>query len=184
MVDFSKLPSYINKEKLKVVIESYVRSKNITLNLSSITGLFDKKRYDSRIISINTPLDKALLKGDLVSSIEHIEFVESGNINIVLEIKNKSNIDWKLNSGLLPISIGYHIYNKDNQLLEWDNAYRVNSKMILLSGESKNLTINIDSLNLHNLCTEGCKLVFELVQDGNTWFGLNQDNKKVTIMVN
>ena len=42
----------------------------------------------------------------------------------------------------------------------------------------------IDSLNLHNLCTEGCKLVFELVQDGNTWFGLNQDNKKVTIMVN
>jgi len=184
LVDFSKLPSYINKEKLKVVIESYVRSKNITLNLSSITGLFDKKRYDSRIISINTPLDKALLKGDLVSSIEHIELVESGNINIVLEIKNKSNIDWKLNSGLLPISIGYHIYNKDNQLLEWDNAYRVNSKMILLSGESKNLTINIDSLNLHNLCTEGCKLVFELVQDGNTWFGLNQDNKKVTIMVN
>jgi len=182
-IDYLKLPSYINKDNLRAILAEYTNSKDLKIDLTLISGLLNKDILDAGMISFNTPLDAPSLLGDIASDIHEIKLSEFENNKIILEVKNNSTFDWKLNSGFNPISIGYHIYDKNGNLISWDDGYRISSSDVLLVDTSVKISVNSQNLKLYNACLNECNIVFELVQDGNSWFGVNAINKKATIEI-
>ena len=182
-IDYLKLPSYISKDSLRAILAKYTNSKDLKIDLALTSGLLDKDILDAGTVSFNTPLNVPSLLGDIATDIQEIKLSKTENNKIILEVKNNSTFDWKLNSGFNPISVGYHIYDKNGNLISWDDGYRIRSSDVLLAGTSIEISVNSQDLKIYSACLNECNIVFELVQDGNSWFGANAINKKATIEI-
>ena len=110
------------------------------------------------------------MKGNLTCTLEG-GASSNKDLSLKLTLTNKSDFNWSMGAGPLPIRIGYHIEKTDGTVTQWDNGYRAPSNRILRPGESETLTVPLSALKLPSINKgESPQLRFALVQDGSAWF--------------
>ena len=176
-IDYSKLPPYINGELLKKILNSKAGNISKEIYFKDYPELIDLKLYSTITSGLEDNLGHDELQGD-------IECVESQNTNIsdpeskiILEVRNNSKVPWRLNSGTRPITLGYHMSDDNEKLVSWDNGFRIDDKFVLLPGEKKQVSIKAIDLKLKSFDKKSYTIAFELLQEGNAWFGVNPQNK-------
>lgn len=171
-INFKYLPSYIQSDKLKRII-SAEKGKNI-IYFNEHPELFDIELYNLSFLGLNEKIKKENILGDV--SCQIVGQVEKSDSFIDLKISNNSTIPWRLNSGMLPITLGYHIKDSNGNIVQWDNGYRYRQKEFIHPNESINISLKYKDLNI-NVNKVPHILVFELLQEHHAWFSLNASNK-------
>jgi len=91
----------------------------------------------------------------------------------VLTLTNKTNFEWTMNAGRLPIDVGVHLKDGKGEYVYWDEGLRVPaSGAVVAPSDSVVMRMPIASISLKNAGPDRGPLSahFELVQDGHAWF--------------
>jgi len=176
-LDYAKIPPYVDGRILRTILGSEREIVPEYLDLSKYPGLFDAKLYSAMRRGLDKNLDRNKLLGDVDCVASTVSNTNANNVVITLDLRNNSNIPWKLNLGSRPITIGYHIVNSGGASVRWDNGYRIRSVILLAPGKVRRVSIKVPDADLREYVGKGDRLVFELLQEGNAWFGVNAVNR-------
>ncbi len=176
-LDYAKLPPYINGDALKKFISTNSDKLSAAIYLKDVPGLLDKGMYSAMRSGLDENLDKAELLGDVNCANRPITYSPNNTAEIHLDLRNNSMTTRRLNFGLRPINLGYHILSLEGKLVSWDNGYRLKENLILEPGKEQSVTIPVASLGLNGIDGTKERIVFELLQEGNAWYGVNPRNK-------
>jgi hypothetical protein len=146
-------------------------------------ALIDKEQLSLQSLTLNEPTDRALLVGEVSCHIQDIALGSIDNTQIRLDISNTSNKGWRINSGTHPITLGFHVFDKDGGLMFWDNGYRFRESLIVDSGQTAEIVINTSELGEVGTLNRGDQINFELLQEGNAWFSVNKLSKSCILKV-
>jgi hypothetical protein len=176
------LPSYINARELKVILLNESRTGKIIYDFLEYPNLFDANKYQKAVQKLDENLENELLLGDVVCNEGYeINLLKDKEIN--LRISNTSDAGWRINSGIKPITIGYHLYDMNDNLTLWDNGYRYEKVALIDSGRHKDIIIDLAELNVKEYVNFPQILVFGLLQEGNAWFDINPSNNVCKIKI-
>jgi hypothetical protein len=176
-LNYAKIPPYVDGKMLKKVLKENGGGVPEYLDLSRYPGLLDSKLYSAMRRGIDVNLDRKELLGDVDCVAGTAINTDATDVEIHLDLRNNSNIPWKLNLGSRPITLGYHIIDSGGAAVRWDNGYRISSSILLAPGKVQRANIKVPSSDLREYVGKGDRIVFELLQEGNAWFGVNSVNK-------
>lgn len=176
-LDYSRIPAYLNSEALKNILKSKDGEQTEAVIFSNHPGLLNAGLFSAMRIGFNANLEGKELLGDVDCDINMNTNANTPDAEIRFNIRNNSSRPWKLNSGSRPITLGYHIIDSDGKTIRWDNGYRVKSNALLEPGKVERMSVKIAGLGLQEFDVGKNRIVFELLQEGNVWFGVNPINK-------
>ena len=176
-LDYAKLPPYISGEALRNILYSKNEKIPEAIYLKDFPELLNSKLFSAMTIGLDANLGKEELLGDVNCADNPIAYTKTHEAKIRLDLRNNSQTPRKLNSGTRPITIGYHITNDKGKMITWDNGYRIKGSPILEPGKEQQVKIEVASLGLKDFDGSKNRIVFEFLQEGNAWFGVNPKNK-------
>jgi hypothetical protein len=181
-LDYARIPPYINGEELRRILESGKLSSE-SLSFADHPDLLNRKSY----IALNTGIDGDIRKEELLGDVECAAQSNSqltgAASEIHLVLKNNSKTPWRLNSGVKPITLGWHVIDSNGKIVTWDNGARFKGGNLLEPGKNQSVSIKVSDLQLRELDPVGHRVVFELLQEQHTWFGVNPQNKVCTASI-
>jgi hypothetical protein len=105
--------------------------------------------------------------------------------SLSVRILNRSNFDWRINAGPLPIRLGLkELVSGNGTRLRWDGGFRLPGSFTIASGEATQVSIPLRDLKLPaDLPWERQEIigVFSMLQEGNAWFGAVPGNTECRV---
>lgn len=180
-INYSILPPWIDKNVLAFLMEK-TQNGDLIIDLTKNSQVFLRNIFEGNRIAFKSPIEHKKLLGEIKPQ-KNVLNLNNNEKLLNLDIKNNSEFDWKLNSGSLPITIGFHIFDNDGNTIVFDNGFRIRRNIVIPKNSMSTVEVDIEDLQLKNYCRTNCKLEFELLQEGNVWFSINKFNKDSKIKV-
>lgn len=176
-LDYAKIPSYLDGRILRKILNSNGGVAPEYFDLNKYPGLLDAGLYSAMRVGLDANLETKKLLGDVNCVDGAVVSSNATDVEVRLDLKNNSDAPWGINLGSHPITLGYHIVDSKGAIVSWDNGYRINSSVLVTPGEEQRVSIKVPSSDLREFGGKGDRMVFELLQEGNAWFGINSGNK-------
>ena len=177
-LNLTKIPSFINSDLLIEILSKNNNNKEILeFYFKDYTDLFIYKEYLDEKIEFNDKINISELLGDVYCNKKQINVSSNTISRVNIKIKNNSIYPWQFQSGSYPITIGYHIRDRYGAITK-SGGIPIKKPRLLKTGASADVVLFIDDLKITKLDE---KISFELVQEGNMWFGANSVNNICTM---
>jgi len=178
-LDLGSLPKYIDK----IIFQELVNNSEKIFTFDEYPQLFDLNVFKLVSGKLNENINKKFLLGGLSCNPNEFNFSNLDTDVLNLRIHNNSDSGWRLNSGKKSITIGYHLYDNNNQLIEWDTGYRFNKVISVNSMSTEDVQISMADLGLDEMKKGQYSLEIELLQEGHAWFRVNSDNNVCHVQI-
>ncbi|MFK2904144.1 hypothetical protein ISP17_09210 [Dyella ginsengisoli] len=175
-LDYARLPPYVDGDLLKEILQSYKGGLPKQLEFSKYPGLLDVPLYSTIVRGFVENVDQKKLLGDVDCVSQKVSDFSGPYTNIPLQLTNNSTFAWRLGAGSHPITLGYHVVDSEGAVVSWDNGFRIKSGLLLSPGKSQRVVLKIPSSDFQQYIGRDYRVVFELLQEGNAWFGVNSVN--------
>ena len=169
----SVLPSLINESALqKLLAQKKSTPWPLTIERALHPEIFTSAELLTRGSGEKAIQPLTDMKGQMLCGIVAGAAVGSQNDTVLLTLKNKSDFDWYLDRGNLPLRIGMHLHKTDGTLIRWDDGFRLQTDAYVKHGSSVELDLPLSSLDLKTGVEKNATIAIEfaLVQDGHAWF--------------
>lgn len=175
-IDYAMIPTYIDGGALRKILDS-AQGNVGTLDFGRYPEVLDLGTY----LALRVGLDANLTSGELLGDVSCAEGgtlgASAADVEIGLALMNNSKVARRLNAGIRPITLGYHIVSTEGEVVGWDNGERIASSIVLVPGQQETVSFRIGDAVLREFGGKGNHIVFELLQEGNAWFGVNPENQ-------
>ncbi len=182
----STFPRIINEAALKELLDKNNDKGPWVFERSVNPEIFISSKILNRGIGEMPILPISDMSGKFQCSVARASSSNFINDNLLINITNTSEFDWKFNQGSFPLKIGVHVRSLDDTLLRWDDGFRLstesagyvtgkvtrNEPLSIPRGATRQLRFKLSQLNLEGLGEGHKDLIadFRMVQDGNAWF--------------
>jgi hypothetical protein len=168
------LSRVLRRDALTPLLATAAANKPLVIDRTAHPEIFRDNTILDRGLGVIPITSAPEMKGDVSCPADAGRQLSVSRDSLTLQIRNRSDFDWLLNRGPLPLRIGMmELLNAEGTRLRWDGGFRVPGVIHVGTGESIELNVPLAGLDLHTGVPEAehqVTAVFALVQDGNAWF--------------
>ncbi len=163
------LPKVIGAEELRSALAAASAVSGTTITKHDYPNVFLDGKTIMRGLGLEPITPFSDMKGELNCSLPSKIDPATSADTITLKLRNNTQFDWSLDEGAFPLKIGVHLYDQAENLLSFDDGYRLATRGYIRHGDELEFHVNLKSIPPVETW-KPAYIEFAVVQDGNAWF--------------
>lgn len=177
----SNLPSYLNTEIIKNKLDSLSTSESSPTEIENDDSFIDMRQYKLLFEGLNEKLKTEQINGNVICDVVDVQLDKSSTVR--LKVENTGDFDWILNKGLMPITLGFLLYDTSNNVINTTANYRFKEVVKVNAGKAISVEVPLGSIEPSLSNSSELRLNINLLQEGNVWFNINSQNTSCNLTV-